>query len=504
MTRLISYLLLTLFLASCGGGSGGSGGTGGTGGSAGSGGSDGSGDASGTGQSVESSTEISGKVIDGYISGATVFLDLNFNGVKDVNEPSTVSVAEGDFNFGLTATELECASYVPLVVDVPVGAVDAEFGEVTEAYQMILPPMFEPISSSDILNISPITSLVWNTIETLSPTPIIELSCEAVIADQTKREATARLLENAIRDVVVHYNISEEKLFTDFIAEENTAVKDIAVKAVKGLQKSLVETAALQEAYSNAKWAKVNYYFFSSIDGDDLYPNAWYRDLQLYDGNTITKELIKVSDDLSTEIRPILYEKTTLSSADEINLRVEIGYESRGGDDSSYNCNYKEELSLTSAGTEYQLVNLGGQTDVAGGLEACQLPDFSTQSSGRYIFYNATVDGIGNGAQFTFSSQDGEFDALNNWTNLFESIATLEASELIVYVESLPYGFCQMDDAGADFVNRSRVETINGDEIVVEREQNDNLKRTTRFADGTTAVENSTVASAPSWYYCIW
>jgi hypothetical protein len=87
MTRLISYLLLTLFLASCGGGSGG---TGGTGGSAG---SDGSGDASGTGQSVESSTEISGKVIDGYISGATVFLDLNFNGVKDVNEPSTVSVA---------------------------------------------------------------------------------------------------------------------------------------------------------------------------------------------------------------------------------------------------------------------------------------------------------------------------------------------------------------------------------------------------------------------------
>ena len=484
MIRLIPYFLVSIFLVSCGGGSDESDGP--------------------VEPKKNPSTDVSGKVIDGYITGATVFLDLNFNGVKDVNEPSTVSVEDGDFNFGLTDSELECASYVPIVVDVPVGAIDAELGEVTEAYQMVLPPMFESISSSDMLNISPITSLVWNTIETLSETPITELSCEAVIADQTKREATASLLEDAIKDVVAHYNISEEKLFIDFIAEENTSVKDIAVKAVKGLQKSLVETAVLQETYPNARWAKVNYYFFSSIDGDDLYPNAWYRDLQLYDGNTITKELIKVSNDLSNEVRPILYEKTTLSSTDDVNLRVEIGYESRGGDDSSYSCNYKEEVSLTSGDTEYQLVNLGGQANVIGGFEACQLPDFSTQSISRYILYNSTDAGIDKATQFSFSSQDGEFDALNNWTNLLQSIATLEASELIAYVESLPYDFCQTYDAGADFVIRSRSETIDGDKITLQREQNGNLKRTTKLSDGTSVVEHSTVASAPSWDYCIW
>jgi hypothetical protein len=121
-----------------------------------------------------------------------------------------------------------------------------------------------------------------------------------VKADQSKREATADLLSAAISDVVRHYNLSEEQLFIDFIAEDNSAVKEVAVKAVKGLQKSLVETALLQEQYPNASWAKVNYYFFSSIDGDDLYPNAWYRELQLYNGDTITTELIKVSYDLST------------------------------------------------------------------------------------------------------------------------------------------------------------------------------------------------------------
>ena len=493
MTKLLLSLILSLFLASCGGGSGGAGDSGGSGGSGGSDGSDGSG---GT------LTDLSGKVIDGYISGAMVFLDLNFNGVKDANEPSTVSVADGDFSFGLTDSELECASYVPTVVDVPVGAVDAEFGEVTEAYQMVLPPTFEPVSGSDSLNISPITSLVWNAIETLSTTPITELSCDVVKADQSKRDATADLLSAAISDVVRHYNLSEEQLFIDFIAEDNSAVKEVAVKAVKGLQKSLVETALLQEQYPNASWAKVNYYFFSSIDGDDLYPNAWYRELQLYNGDTIAIELIKVSDDLSNEIRPILYEKTTVSSTGGINLREEIGYESRGGDDSPYNCSYKEEVSLNSGVTEYQLVNLGSQSNVVGGVEACKLPDFSAQSMSRYIFYNSTVFGIGNGAQFTFSSQNGDFSALNNWTNLVDNIATLQASELVNYVESLPYGFCQSGDAGADFINRSRVETIDGDEIVLDREQNGNLTRTTRFADGTSKVESSTIASAPSWDYC--
>ncbi|TAE95719.1 MAG: DUF4347 domain-containing protein [Oscillatoriales cyanobacterium] len=40
-------------------------------------------------------------VIDGYISGATVFLDANKNGIKDTNEPSTTTDSGGKFNLNI-------------------------------------------------------------------------------------------------------------------------------------------------------------------------------------------------------------------------------------------------------------------------------------------------------------------------------------------------------------------------------------------------------------------
>jgi Ca2+-binding RTX toxin-like protein len=43
----------------------------------------------------------SGTVIDGYISGATVFLDANKNGVKDTNEPSTTTDSGGKYNLDI-------------------------------------------------------------------------------------------------------------------------------------------------------------------------------------------------------------------------------------------------------------------------------------------------------------------------------------------------------------------------------------------------------------------
>ncbi|NJR25623.1 MAG: hypothetical protein HC786_27535 [Richelia sp. CSU_2_1] len=39
-----------------------------------------------------------GTAIDGYISGATVFLDANKNGIKDTNEPSTTTDSNGKYN----------------------------------------------------------------------------------------------------------------------------------------------------------------------------------------------------------------------------------------------------------------------------------------------------------------------------------------------------------------------------------------------------------------------
>ncbi|MGL5060072.1 MAG: calcium-binding protein, partial [Microcoleus sp.] len=41
--------------------------------------------------------DLTGSVVDGYISGATVFLDANKNGIKDTNEPSTTTDSNGGY-----------------------------------------------------------------------------------------------------------------------------------------------------------------------------------------------------------------------------------------------------------------------------------------------------------------------------------------------------------------------------------------------------------------------
>ena len=446
-------------------------------------------------------TTLNGRVIDGYISGALAFLDLNFDGELSINEPSATSGTDGLFQFDLSDQELSCAAYVPTVVNVPVGAIDEEFGVVDKPFNLVLPPRFNSLTSASRLNVSPITSVVWEAFETELRSSLSDLTCAAILANAEQRDTLAAVLERAIADVVTHYNISEAQLFEDFIANGDDEIKAKAIKIVKGLKKSFEETLTLQAQYPNASWAKVNYYFFSSLDGDDLYPNAWYRDLDLFDGDTITKELIKVSDDLADIVRPILFEKTTVSTVNGASLREEIGFESRGGDSSAYACNYKEEVSILVEGVEYQLVNLGSESNVTS-VDSCKLPNFSEQSTGRYVFYRSIFNGVDSGAQFIFSSQAGDFPALNDWTNLVVNIGSLNVDSLVSYVDNLPYGFCQSGDAGADSVTRSRSQTVDGNRVTLSRSENGSYERITTFEDGTSETELSTIDSVPGWDDC--
>ncbi len=71
--KLISIALIAGGLTACGGGGGGS-------------------------TSARSSNKtLQGVAIDGYISGATAFLDINYNGVLDEGEPSSITDDEGSW-----------------------------------------------------------------------------------------------------------------------------------------------------------------------------------------------------------------------------------------------------------------------------------------------------------------------------------------------------------------------------------------------------------------------
>ena len=132
-------------------------------------------------------TKISGMAIDGYIVGATIFMDLNFNGIHDDGEPSaeTVEPTEDNPSWVIEIPEVheDCGQYVPLITHVPVGAIDLDTPDtpIEEAYDLVIPPSFALRNDEDLLNVTPLTTVIWNVVEQELYAGGTELSCESII-----------------------------------------------------------------------------------------------------------------------------------------------------------------------------------------------------------------------------------------------------------------------------------------------------------------------------------
>ncbi|MDO6687078.1 MULTISPECIES: hypothetical protein [unclassified Agarivorans] len=244
---------------------------------------------------------LSGKVIDGYISGATVFLDVNFNGELDENEPSAVTDENGEFDLLLNETLTECSLYVPTVTHVPVGAIDSDSPDtpITEAYTMISPPPFAMGTDEELLNLTPLSSIVWESVEKELARDGEQLSCQSVIADLALREKITDRLEQQEFRTAQRYNITIDELYGDYIESGNTELHELAQALVPGLQASYAETLVLEENNPEADYVFVEY-FIGLSDNFQRYDDSWYRRefVQASTGNWASRTN-QVSDDLS-------------------------------------------------------------------------------------------------------------------------------------------------------------------------------------------------------------
>jgi hypothetical protein len=483
MNKLSIYITLSsvLLLTACGGGGGGSGG-----------------DTFESGSSTNSSA--TGKVIDGYISGATVFLDLNFNNTLDTGEPNTVSIDAGDYRLELTEDNRRCLQYAPIVVDVPVGAIDEEQGEITEAYQMVLPPTLEPIADSAKFNISPLTSVVWSSIESeLNVTRgKSDLSCGNFLNQKAEPDRLKNLLQNAIDKAVAHYNVSEEQLFSDFVANNDAETQTKAIAIVKGLKKSLAETAKLIEQHPDALYVQANYYQFDSRDADARYPDAWYRESYIFYGDSSTFSLDKVSDDLSTISRTIIYGETDRIEKAEFSYSESFEFESRNGDSSPYSCDIKEIVETTQNGKRYELVNLISQS--ASTFEDCTVVNFDSDSYMRYATVSQSINATFYTSQFSFRRTVNGFPDLNDWLGLKPKLDELNINLMTSSLEGLPYGYAEIGDGGADWWVKTKIYTEGDDEIRLWKDNSGNFRKVTTFLDGTSKLECSVDGS--TWGTC--
>ena len=428
---------------------------------------------------------ISGKAIDGYVQGATAYLDLNFNRKLDEGEPNAVTSNNGDYRLEVTEAQQECAQYVPLVVDVPVGAVDLDSGPVEQAYQMVLPPQFKPVTQEDFYHVTPLTSVMWSTVEKELASGGT-LTCQNVMADQKKREQLMESLDQAVNRMIYHYNIPEEKLYEDYIAAGDTETAALAQEIVRGLQKSFSASEELKRQHPDASYAYVDYHIGDYRDNDNAYPAAWYREQAIYWADKSRTELVKVSDDFSQDVRTIIYGEQTKVIGKGYTYGNSYEFEARNGDGTPYSCDIKETISTNTDAKEYELVNLANRE--AQTFEDCIPENLAGAITHRYATVGYKAEGADYSSQFVyFLGGSGCFPFLSNWVGMANDHATRNMSELVTAFEQLPYRYDDKTpepEAGAWF----KRQTVTDSYKVTTTISYDNQGRYRKFtvlADGT-------------------
>jgi len=99
--------------------------------------------------------QLAGVVVDGYMKGATAFVDRNNNGQWDVEEPKAVTDIKGAFI--LTGLKAGDENY-PIVVDIPATAIDSDTGKAVGKHSIMNAPAPKNLLKKVV--VSPITTLI--------------------------------------------------------------------------------------------------------------------------------------------------------------------------------------------------------------------------------------------------------------------------------------------------------------------------------------------------------
>ena len=187
---------------------------------------------------VDDTFSFKGKTIDGYIEGANIFIDQNYNFKLDSGELSSTTDNAGSFVISTGDESLfNCLKDRPIVANVPVGAIDSTLGVVTKAYQMILPSINETGSSSII--ISPFSSLLGKAI--LEGKQRAELKEDLTVSEGCSTEGNniasqvSNALETLYSDISTNFGIDKNTLLSDFILNPSSNISENIAQNIASL-----------------------------------------------------------------------------------------------------------------------------------------------------------------------------------------------------------------------------------------------------------------------------
>ncbi len=470
--------------------------SGNTGGGDNSSGSDGASDADDSG-SEPPTPSVSGKVIDGYVSGATVWIDFNNNGVFDSDEPSAVSAEAGDYTLELTEAQQQCAAYSTLYVDVPVGAMDEDLGEVTEVYQMVRPPVMTVLNDDSLLHISPLTTVLWQGIENALGEADIS-DCETLLIDQAKRQEVQTLVDATIGNTVSLYNISAETIFRDFIADENDEAKALAQQFVKGLKRSFAYTQTVKAAYPQASEIRVVHYFGQNTYFDDDEASHWFRQVVIFNNDEFISREDLMNDELSEVLTPVYYRDSLDTEWGEglLTATKDTIYNGAGA---GFRCSLSEQVSTTDGGVTYALQNYLPEGQQAATAEGCENQSF-VNTTPRRIFY-VTYDEANKSYLADLRQEEGVVTVLPHWVSFAGASDEFDFAELVTELSASGYGFGEPVSIPTSSWAKRQTWDEGSTRYQIDYNSAGQWVKTTTQADGTYSTECSEDEGA-SWAAC--
>lgn len=311
--------------------------------------------------------KIQGLAIDGYIVGATIFMDLNFNGVFDENEPHAITENPHEngsdpgnlhnWTIEIPGVHEDCGQYVPLVTHVPVGAIDLDDPEnpIEEEYYLTIPPSFAVATDEDMRKVTPLTTVLWNQIERELKKDDEELTCESIINNQHLRKKITARLQAQEKRIAARYNTTVKSLYGDFVAKGDKELHGIARSLVPGLAKGLEDSVALEKANPNSRVAYVEYYF---KDNNAVRGQNWSRREYVQTAKGNWDEIGNLmSQGLKNKGQEIYRRQQRTNNAS--GLEIEVAANLENGE-----CTVAEYFTEKSGTTGYALVNIAAATDV--------------------------------------------------------------------------------------------------------------------------------------------
>jgi len=192
-------------------------------------------------------------VIDGYVEGANVFVDFNFNLVQDEGEPSGIfnaTTSEYEFDstgFGaITNFTEKCGLNRPRIAQVPVGAIDSTRGVVNSAYTMMY---FPHDGGTPKANVTPFTTILTNSInEKLAAGISVADGC-GTEANQLAKDIQSEL-NTVLSNLERNFEIARSWFYEDFIASEDSAKQSVGEKIVDFLGTLHAIKGLLKETYN--------------------------------------------------------------------------------------------------------------------------------------------------------------------------------------------------------------------------------------------------------------